>query len=95
MKTSLILLLATVVPFGWIVLGAILVWRFVPLHQVRNSLLKFSFWRSGKALANELPPSHQSLLDKVCTNVSDFFCNTLNNLWKGRLPDCVCPQEHS
>jgi len=32
MKTSLILLLATVIPFGWVVLGAMLLWRFA-LHN--------------------------------------------------------------
>ena len=33
MKASVLLLLATVIPLGWLVLGAILLWRLAVLHR--------------------------------------------------------------
>jgi hypothetical protein len=33
MKMSIILLLATVIPLGWLVLGAIMLWRHTMLHR--------------------------------------------------------------
>ena len=38
MKAGLVLLLATVVPFGWVFLGGVLLWRFVAPHRSPNSL---------------------------------------------------------
>lgn len=33
MKASVLLLLATVIPLGWLVLGAVVLWRFAMLHR--------------------------------------------------------------
>jgi len=37
MKASLVLLLATVIPLGWVVLGTILIWRFIASHRDANT----------------------------------------------------------
>jgi len=41
MRTSLILLLATVIPLGWVVLGAILLWRFALQSRVSKAAQVF------------------------------------------------------
>ena len=35
MKASLILLFATVIPFGWVILGAIALWRFLMIRYAK------------------------------------------------------------
>jgi len=41
MKTTWILLLATVIPLGWVVLGAILLWRFAVQSRANKTTLAF------------------------------------------------------
>jgi hypothetical protein len=51
MKETLLVLLATIVPFGWIVLGALVFWRLWRDHKIASTVDRLSAMRVPGAQA--------------------------------------------
>jgi len=84
MKTSLVLLLATVVPCGWLVLGAIVLWRFA-IVQRNKGTPEVTFLRA-------LPPNAAAIATSLgirCTSVAaPWVCSVTLVLRVWRMAIC-------